>query len=174
MSWFMVICSLAFAEEHAGRGDAHAEDHGGAAGHRAFGIKAVNLTAISDEATAWLGSGFILEAPLSERWVIELAGHGLWGTARAPGFAVPVDVLFKRAWMVDQWVITAGGGPSLTGFWHEQEASLFPGALASAGASWWFHDDGWGLLLETDAGGALEERRLVAEIETALGLVKTF
>ena len=147
------------------------QEHG--ATHRAIGIKLVELVAMHDNRpSSWLGAGVMAEIPLSRTVIVEVAVQGLAGTPQRPGFALPVDLLAKRVWLFDRWVVTAGGGPSLTWMSAKGERDLFPGVLTSLGGSYWFGDHlKWGWLAEIDAGGALEHGAVVPEIELATGIV---
>ena len=82
-----------------------------------------------------------------------------------------MDVLFKRVWMIQRTVITAGGGPSVTYMRVEGEDEWFPGFLGSVGGSYWLGKHRWGILAEVDAGGSLEADRFVPEVEFATGLM---
>ena len=141
--------------------------------HRAIGLKLIDLNVVSEgELSAWLGAGLILELPASRRVVVEVAAQGLAGTPNRPGFALPVDVLVKYAWFFPRTVVTAGGGPTLTWMLEDGHSSLFPGALASVGGSYWLGErERWGILAELDVGGSIEGGAFVTEIELATGVV---
>ncbi|MEM6928876.1 MAG: hypothetical protein AAF602_18195 [Myxococcota bacterium] len=154
-------------------GAALPSEDGGAEAHRAVGVKLVDLVAFEEEETTnWVGIGLIAERPIGHRGVVEVSVQGLAGS---PGFSVPIDLLLKRVWSRGRLIVTAGGGPALTLLRRDEETSIFPGALASLGGSWWFgQEESWGLLAEIDAGGSVESGGLVPEIEFAVGALLKF
>lgn len=166
------------ADEHHDAEDSHdashvsiESEHG--ATHRAIGIKLIDLNAMHEgRPSAWIGAGMLVELPLSRTVVVEVAVQGLAGTRARPGLAIPVDLLAKRVWLRDRWVVTAGGGPSLTWMSAKGERDLFPGVLTSLGGSYWFGEHlNWGVLAEVDVGAALEHGVVVPELELATGVV---
>ena len=190
MIWWTLLSLMAQAEDnthgspsttHAAT-SAHTDTHPSVADahgntHRAIGLKLIDLNALhaGGEVSAWVGAGIIVELPLSRTVIVELAGQALFGLPAHPGVALPLDALVKRVWLRKRWVVTAGGGPSLTWMRVPHGTALFPGVLTSLGGSYWFGEHlKWGVLAEVDVGAALEHGAIVPELEFATGIVFAF